>query len=208
MVITSEGTDQADRSSGQSLTMSGGNDRQSPTKCGNHREKGTSGSEEAFQDDEHFGDKINILKKETTLRLLFSNINGIPSSAHPKNKAIFQALKFYQADIVGFTETNCCWHLAEEKDHWKEISRPWWEYSNNVLAYNTKDINSNISFHSIRNAAIKKNTSARHTTSKKGAWKQLKVIPVSSLRVAYLNARICFRVEAEGGTKVKPSAWY
>lgn len=145
MVVRSEGTAQAERSSGQSLTNSGGNDRTSNVDlpC-NLDENGECRIDITKVDEEHYGDRINILKQEKTLRFMFSNINGIPNAAHPKNQALFQAIKLYQADVVGLTETNRCWHLAEHRDRWREVTRPWWEHSNNVLAYNTKDINSRL----------------------------------------------------------------
>lgn len=105
-------------------------------------EKGHTRTDISTAEIEYFGDKISYNKTEDTLRILLININSIPSSGHPKLKSIMTALKANQVDIAGYTETNCCWHLMNSKDRWREMTKTWWECSKEVIAYNIKDIHS------------------------------------------------------------------
>jgi len=91
------------------------------------------------QDNEAFGDKIKE-KNENELRILHTNINGIPLAKEDgKNDLIFQALARNQIDIVGFTEVNRYWPNMNEKDRWRQRTHGWWETSNTTIAYNNKD---------------------------------------------------------------------
>lgn len=142
MVIAYEGADKEERSGVQPLTTNGGTDQTGADLNDNTDEQDTLHNDIMTAEIEHFGDKINLLKADDTLRLLLININSIPKADHPKNRAIFSALKLYQIDVAGFTECNRCWHLLNHRDRWKEITKPWWEKANNVIAYNVKDTSS------------------------------------------------------------------
>ena len=90
-------------------------------------------------EEEIFGDKMKE-KNNNELRLIHTNINGIPvSNEDEKNNLIYQAIAKTQADIVGLTEINRYWPKMKDKDRWRQRTFGWWETSKATIGYNTKD---------------------------------------------------------------------
>ena len=58
---------------------------------------------EHIHQEDYVYDKINQ-KENSTLRLLYININGLPQlTHHPKNKQLLDSLKQLEVDIFGLT---------------------------------------------------------------------------------------------------------
>ena len=91
-----------------------------------------------------FGDYQGVIQDEH-LRLLFVNINGIPTTAdNPKNTMIRESINRTGASIVGFAETNTSWRKLRGKNRWEERSFGWWENMRSVTSHNTLEYPKNL----------------------------------------------------------------
>ena len=90
---------------------------------------------------EQCGDTIMERDNDTTLRIEFLNINGIPpQNSHTKNNSLFTAIADHYLDIIGMTETNLCWTKLQSSQRWRHRTVGWWETSSSILAHNINDI--------------------------------------------------------------------
>jgi len=56
----------------------------------------------------------NIQQKETTVKIMFQNINGLPvSTTHPKNDSIQDTINRLHLDILGVAKVNVAWHKVK-----------------------------------------------------------------------------------------------
>ena len=84
----------------------------------------------------HFGDYQGVVQ-EGHVRLLFANIQGIPSTEdHPKNLIIREAITKTGASIIGLAETNVSWKKLRGKNRWEERSFGWWEDMRSITSHN------------------------------------------------------------------------
>ena len=120
------------------MRQNNGNNHNSINNKGNTRED----ISETNDNNEIFGDSTDT-KHDDHLRILFTNINGIPESAsHYKNEKIYQAIEHNRVDILGMVEINKCWYKMNNKDRWHKRTFGWWESSKSTIGYNTKDSSS------------------------------------------------------------------
>ena len=84
----------------------------------------------------HFGDYQGVVQGES-IRLIFANIHGIPSTAdHPKNSMIRAAINKTGASIIGLAETNLSWNKLKGNNRWEERSLGWWEDMTSITSHN------------------------------------------------------------------------
>jgi hypothetical protein len=88
-------------------------------------------------DSKAFGDYQGSVQ-EGDVRLLFTNIYGIPATAtHPKNSIIREAITKSGASITGLAETNLHWNKVQGTNRWEERSYGWWEDMTSITSNNT-----------------------------------------------------------------------
>lgn len=109
-----------------------------------HREQGINNGDDDNinnQTSDHCGHELNHIDNDTTLRVGFININGIPQqNTHLKNKQIFNAVQDSEIDILGMTESNVNWNKMQSAHRWNTRINNWWECNTSIMAFNTTDL--------------------------------------------------------------------
>ena len=97
-----------------------------------------AGSERVMES-EIWGDFI-IRKEGDTIRIMFQNINGLPTfNKHSKNDILLGMLEDYDVDIMAMTEINVHWLKVPQSDRLYARTDEWFEKMEHSLAYNSTE---------------------------------------------------------------------
>ncbi len=79
----------------------------------------------------------NIQQKQTTVNIMFQNINGLPVlTTHTKNDSIWDTINRLHLDILGMAKVNVAWHKVKGHTWLGKRSSEWFEAHHISQAWN------------------------------------------------------------------------
>jgi len=87
-----------------------------------------------------WGDDLSTPKPDSTLRICFQNVGGIPhDNVHIKNSQIISFVNSSETDILALSEINVGWRHLPIHQRMHERTRGWWEALHLSLGYYQSD---------------------------------------------------------------------